>query len=93
MTNGLIFFFPLGMAEFAVINLWNRLKKGITLLQLSAGAWTLKTERESLYQILYELLQAITSITVATASGTSGIPTNVADFLRIQARLGLLLEH
>lgn len=83
----------IGDAELAVDILGISMKKGHTLLQLSAAACTLKTERESLYQILYDLLQAITSITVATAAGTSGIPTNVADFLRIQGRLGLLLEH
>lgn len=80
-------------AQLLVDNHGIRLSNGHTILQMTATSCSLKTERESLYQILFDMLQAISSITVATAAGVSGIPSNVADFLRLQGRLGLLLEH
>ena len=68
------------------------LQAGNTTLALTATHLKLSTASDSLHALLADLLQALTLLTVPTATGTSGTPINAATFTALATRLSALLE-
>jgi hypothetical protein len=62
------------------------------VVRVGSAALKLATASESLYQVLKDLLTYLQVLTVPTSTGPSGVPTNVGDFLALQARLDNILE-
>lgn len=58
----------------------------------AADYFTLKTQNESLKQILSDMIDAINQITVPTGTGPSGVPINATAFTAIKERLNKLLK-
>lgn len=59
----------------------------------AADYFTIKSQNESLKQILSDMIDAINQITVPTGTGPSGIPINAANFTAIKQRLNNLLKE
>ncbi len=58
----------------------------------NVDVFDLATENENLKDILNDLLDAITQLTVTTSTGASGVPINVSSFLQIKTRLDNLFN-
>ncbi len=68
-----------------------RISKGSTVLE-TGSTIKVSTATENLASLLGDLIAAIKLITVATPSGTSGVPLNVSAFEAINARITNLLS-
>jgi hypothetical protein len=55
--------------------------------------FTLKSQNESLKQLLIDLLDAINQITVTTGTGPSGVPINAPAFTAIKQRLNNIFKE
>lgn len=59
----------------------------------AADLLSIRSEKESLKQILSDLLDAINQITVPTGTGPSGTPVNAVAFSQIKKRLNNILKE
>jgi hypothetical protein len=68
------------------------ISNGNTVFSVGTNALKIRTAGESLFQLLNDLLSAISILTVTTSTGPSSVPINAATFTTLQSRLNNLLS-
>jgi hypothetical protein len=68
------------------------IKNGSIVFNVGASVFKMNTAGESLFQLLNDLITALTVLTVGTGAGPSTVPTNLPTFNSLLTRLGNLLS-
>ncbi len=68
------------------------IQNGGVAFDIGSSVFKINTPAESLYQLLSDLITAITLLTVSTSTGPSGVPINVSTFTTLLTRLNNLLS-
>lgn len=68
------------------------IKNGSSILEIGTHTFRMNTSSETLYQLLSDLITALTTLTVGTPAGVSTVPINVATFSTLLTRLNNLLN-
>ena len=66
-------------------------QNGSVVFNIGTSVYKVNTASESLFQLLKDCFTYLTELTVATSTGPSGTPINVADFTNLLTRLNNLL--
>lgn len=69
-----------------------KIENGSVVFEIGSSSFKMNTAGEGLYQLLKDLITAITFLTVGTSGGPSSVPVNVATFNSLLTRLGNLLS-
>ena len=69
-----------------------KIENGHVVFEVGSSSFKMNTPGEGLYQLLNDLITAITLLTVGTSGGPSSVPVNVAAFNSLLTRLGNLLS-
>ena len=68
------------------------IQNGDVVFNMSDSLFKIKTQNESLFELLKDCFTYLMALTVPTSSGPSGVPVNVADFNSLLPRLNNLLK-
>lgn len=82
----------IGNIRYEMDNTQVRLINGNTVFSIGTNLLKISTATESLFQLLNDLLTAISILTVTTSTGPSSVPINAATFTTLQSRLNNLLS-
>jgi len=77
---------------FEIDNSQVNIQNGDVVFTTGASVFKMNTASEGLFQLLNDLITAISVLTVGTSTGPSTVPVNVASFNNLLTRLGNLLS-